>query len=37
MEKEYMVKIINFLIDIYKTKKLPTFPELTPKSLGINE
>jgi hypothetical protein len=36
MEKEYMLKTIKFLIEIYKSKKWPTFPELTPKSLSLN-
>jgi len=26
MEKEYMLKTINFLIEIYKSKKWATFP-----------
>lgn len=37
MEKEYILKTIEFLISIYKARKSAQFPELTPKSLGINE
>ncbi len=37
MDKDYVLKVINFLIEIYKSKKCPLFPELTPKSIGINE
>ena len=37
MEKDYILKTIKFLIEIYQTKKIHLFPELTPKSIGINE
>ena len=37
MEKDQILKIIQFIIQIYKQKKCFEFPELTPKSIGINQ